>query len=307
MFSKIALVWGHSGALGVTPGSKEPECPLQPEVGWQVQKCIFRPRGPGTGPGHRAGYSGVPVILVVTEAHISPEGKSEGAPVSPCEGRPGGLGFALTDRGLPTGLQPKATPGGLEFWRRPGTHCAACLKGSQISNSLRCFSVQWPQQFPETQHNDLGAIHFLESVAKERGIFAVTSLPQRNVGTLSSQSQGFSACYTNAEFDSSGKERSEGPMSRKKTVSSGLPGWYVSPARIVKSSVTIYIWEMTGTSPQPSTAAWMDMGQQMACALGRTQQQKPSADVSVSGLATRQPSGSFFWREAFTWPINQDE
>lgn len=78
MFSKIALVWGHSGALGVTPGSKEPECPLQPEVGWQVQKCIFRPRGPGTGPGHRAGYSGVPVILVVTEAHISPEGKSEG-------------------------------------------------------------------------------------------------------------------------------------------------------------------------------------------------------------------------------------
>ncbi|XP_042815229.1 uncharacterized protein LOC122231387 isoform X2 [Panthera tigris] len=57
----------------------------------------------------------------------------------------------------------------------------------------------------------LGAIHFLESVAKERGIIAVTSLHQRNVGTLSSQSQGFSACYLNAEFDSSGKERSEEP------------------------------------------------------------------------------------------------
>ena len=96
-------------------------------------------------------------------------------------------------------------------------------------------------------------------------------------------------------------------LSLDSTCQQGLPGWYVSPARIVKSSVTIYIWEMTGTSPQPSTAAWMDMGQQMACALGRTQQQKPSADVSVSGLATRQPSGSFFWREAFTWPINQDE
>lgn len=90
------------------------------------------------------------------------------------------------------------------------------------------------------------------------------------------------------------------------TCQQGLPGWYVSPTRIVKSSVTMYIWEMTGAS-RASALARMDLGQPTACALARTQQWESNADVSVSGQATGQASGSFPWKEALMWPINQDK